>query len=210
MEEKDDGHVWRLYVFHGAQVVWQRRRHRGVYRALEEPRDNLQRKCQHNQVASFLVLGCSWRAVFLVTYVVEFLFLSAAHVMDLDRMSVFAAPQGSRLQTRWALAGRFVMAVIVLGNAVGLSANAAAAVHYHKAAQAITTASVYYAANNTKDGVVFVTFVLRAACSTMYSVAFQVRDTVTESCPGVCDKSMDELHARVPYHDCACIVAGCS
>jgi len=45
-----------------------------------------------------------------------------------------------------------VMAAVVLGNAVGLAANAAAAVHYQKAAQASSTASAYYAANNTKYG----------------------------------------------------------
>ncbi len=35
---------------------------------------------------------------------------------------------------------------------------------------------------------VFVTFVLRAAFSTMVAVAFQLRDTITESCPGLCDE----------------------
>jgi hypothetical protein len=211
----------------------------------------------------FYVLAYSWRAAFLVTYAVEFLCLSAAKLMVLDRMSVFAAPQGARLQTRWAAAGRVVMAAVVLGNAVGLAANAAAAVHYQKAAQAVSTASVYYAANNTEDGgpfdslsqeevqrggsilsvqsfcevavlllivvafavvgvlsarrvsarllgvdaasaaaatgralrrrmlgttaFVFVTFVLRAAFSTRYAVAFQLR-VVGKSCPKLCDE----------------------
>jgi hypothetical protein len=139
MGEKDRGIVWRLYGFHRAHVVWQLRRHLCVCRAHEEPRDNLQRKCQHNQVASFLALGYSWRAVFLVTYAVEFLFLSGA--------------------------------------------------------------------NNTIDGVVFVTCVLQAAFSALYALAFQVTDTVTESCPGVCDKSSGDNGWA---HDCACIVAGCS
>jgi hypothetical protein len=44
------------------------------------------------------------------------------------------------------------MAAVVLGNCVGLAANAAAAVHYHKAAQAASAASAAYAANNTNDG----------------------------------------------------------
>ena len=199
-----------------------------------------------------------------MTYAIEFLCLSAAKLMVVDRMSVFAAPQGARLQKLWALAGRVVMAAVVLGNAVGLAANAAAAVHYHKAAQASGTASAYYAANNTKDGqrfrstsqqelqlggsiasvqsfcevavlllilvafavvgvlsarrvsarllgvdaaspaaatgraarlqmvattaFVFVAFVLRAAFSTMFAVANQLRDTITELCPGVCDE----------------------
>jgi hypothetical protein len=97
-----------------------------------------------------LANGNSWRAAFTVTYAIEFLCLSAAKLMVLDRMAVFAAPQGSRLQKLWALAGRVVMAVVVLGNAVGLAANAAAAVHYQKAAQAMSAASAYNAFNDTE------------------------------------------------------------
>ncbi len=101
------------------------------------------------QQKSLIALAYSWRAPFLVTYAVEFLCLSAAKLMVLDRMSVFAAPQGTRLQKRWAAVGRVVMAVVVLGNAVGLAANIAAAVHYQKAAEAASAESAYYAANNT-------------------------------------------------------------
>ncbi len=80
------------------------------------------------------------------------MFLSAALRMVLDHMSVFAAPD---MRGRWALSGRVVMAAVVLGNAVGLVANAAAAVYYQKAAEATSTASAALAANNTKDGVYF-------------------------------------------------------
>ncbi len=100
---------------------------------------------------SLFALSYSWSSAFLVTYAVEFLCLCAAKLMVLDRMAVFAAPQDEGLQKRWALAGRAVMAAVVLGNAVGLAANAAAAVHFQKAAEADNTASAYYAANNTKD-----------------------------------------------------------
>ena len=65
-------------------------------------------------------LSYSWNSAFLVTYAIEFLCMCAAKLMVLDRMTVFAAPQGTRLQTRWAAAGRVVMAAVVLGNAVGL------------------------------------------------------------------------------------------
>jgi hypothetical protein len=104
------------------------------------------------QKTSLLALAVSWRAAFTVTYAVEFLCLSAANLMVLDRMSVFAAPQGTRLQKWWAAAGRIVMAVVVLGNAVGLAANAAAAAQYQKAAEAASAASALHAANNTIDG----------------------------------------------------------
>ncbi len=48
------------------------------------------------------------------------------------------------------------MAAVVLGNAVGLAANAAAAVYYQSAAQAASTSSAAYAANNIEDGDYFV------------------------------------------------------
>ena len=158
MEEEDRGRVWRLYgwftalmtcgscfgaVAWAAQMMSLANNYKGSF--IEDTA----------QEASLFFLGYSWRAAFLVTYAIEFLCLSAAKLMVLDRMSLFVAPQGTRLQTRWAAAGRFVMAAVVLGNAVGLAANAAAAVQYHKAAQAMSTASAYYAANNTEDGLSF-------------------------------------------------------
>ena len=101
-------------------------------------------------------LSFSWHPAFLVTYAIEFMCMCAAKLMVLDRMMVFAGTlQDVGMQKRWALAGRVVMAAVVLGNAVGLAANAAAAVYYHKAAEADTTASVYYAVNNTADGYEF-------------------------------------------------------
>ena len=84
------------------------------------------------QHLSLVALSDSWASVFLVTYAVEFLCMCAAKLMVLDRMSVFAAPQGTRLQKRWATAGRVVMAVVVLGNAVGLAAHAAAAAFFSR------------------------------------------------------------------------------
>ena len=113
--------------------------------------------------ASLLVAVDSWYSVFLVTYAVEFLCLSAAKLMVLDRMSVFAAPQaeGSAAQKRWTAAGRVVMAAVVLCNAVGLAANAASAVHYQSAAAASSSASERYTANNTEDGDYFIFVVMR-------------------------------------------------
>jgi hypothetical protein len=264
MEEDDRGRVWRLYGWFTAlmacgscvgAVAWAARMMNLVnfFKAntSEDPAEE----------ASLGVLLFSWRAAFLVTYAIELLCLSVAKLMVLDRMSVFAAPQGARLQKWWAAAGRVVMAAVVLGNAVGLAANAAAAVHFQKASEAMVTASASYAANNTKDGdnfyslsqqeaqrggsiesvqsfcevavlllivvafavvgvlsarrvsdrllgvdaasaaaatgralrrrmlgttaFIFVTFVLRAAFSTMYAVANQLR-VIGKSCPDPC------------------------
>jgi hypothetical protein len=79
-------------------------------------------------------LAYHWRAALLVTYPIEFLCLSAAKLMVLDRMAVFAAGEVVRTRQQLAVAGRVMMAVVVTGNAVGLGANVAAAVHHEKAA----------------------------------------------------------------------------
>ena len=102
------------------------------------------------QSDSLFALSYSWFAVYLVTYAIEFLCLSAAKLMVLDRMSVYAAGQDEGSKKRWAAAARAVMAVVVLGNAVGLAANIAAAVHFQRAAEASSTASALFAANSTQ------------------------------------------------------------
>ena len=99
---------------------------------------------------SLFALAYSWAAVFFVMYAIEFLCLSAARLMVLDRMSYFAAGQDEVARKRWAAGGRMVMAVVVLGNAVGLAANVAAAVHFQRAAEASSTASALFAANSTQ------------------------------------------------------------
>jgi hypothetical protein len=155
MEEEDRGRVWRLYGWFTAlmacgscfgAVAWAANMLSLVNffkgNSISDP----------VQSASLLAVSYSWYSVFHVPYAVEFMCMCAAKLMVLDRMMVFAAQQDEGLQTRWALAGRVVMAVVVLGNAVGLAANAAAAVYYHKAAQAESAATAAYAANYTKDG----------------------------------------------------------
>jgi hypothetical protein len=96
MEEEDRGRVWRLYGWFTAlmacgscfgAVAWAAKM-MGLangYNANTIPVDT----AQHT---SLIALACSWRAAFLVTYAIEFLCLSAAKLMVLDRMSVFAAP----------------------------------------------------------------------------------------------------------------------
>jgi hypothetical protein len=102
------------------------------------------------QGRSLIALSFSWAAVFFVTYAIEFLCLSAAKLMVLDRMSDFAVGQGEGTRKRWSAGRRMVMAVVVLGNAVGLAANIAAAVHFQRVAEATSTTSGLFAANNTQ------------------------------------------------------------
>jgi hypothetical protein len=102
------------------------------------------------QQASLAALAQSWAAVFFVMYAIEFMCLSAARLMVLDRMSDFAAGQDEVARKRWAAGGRMVMAVVVLGNTAGLAANIAAAVQIQRAAEASSAASALFAANSTQ------------------------------------------------------------
>ncbi len=74
-----------------------------------------------------------WNAVYVVSGAVEFLFLSSANLLVLDRMSDFAIPDATLRASdmrRWRSWGKGIMAAVVIGNLIGLTANAAAA-HYH-------------------------------------------------------------------------------
>jgi uncharacterized membrane protein len=102
------------------------------------------------QQKSFFALSYNQGAVFFVTYAIEFLCLNAAKLMVLDRMSDFAAGQDEGTRKRWAAGGRIVMAVVVLGNTVGLAANVAVALRLQRAAEASSTASALFAANSTQ------------------------------------------------------------
>jgi hypothetical protein len=102
--------------------------------------------------SSYLAVSLSWLTVYYVTYGIEFLCLSAAKLLVLDRMSDFAVPQGEGLYTRWIAGARAVMVVVVAGNAAGFAANVAASVDSKKAADAASAASSFFFANNTEVG----------------------------------------------------------
>ena len=158
MKKEDRGRVWQLYGWFSAlmacgscvgTVAWAARMMNLLF--VLDARVSPDRA----QQTSLGALAYNWFNVFLVTYGIEVLCSCAATIMVLDRMSAFAAPQGTRLLKWWTSAGRTVMVCLVLGNSVGLAANVAAAVHHQKAAAAWSTASAFYAANNTQDGDVF-------------------------------------------------------
>ena len=93
-----------------------------------------------------------WVAAFVVAYAMEFLCLSAAKLMVLDRMMEFAMRKGEGVWRRWVVGGRVVMAAVVAGNVVGLGGNVAAAVYFQRTAEYNSAASAAFAANNTADG----------------------------------------------------------
>jgi hypothetical protein len=156
MAEEERRRVWSLYGwFCGLMVcgscfgavTWTARMVNLGY--FYTGRDALSRgdRVQH---ASFLALSDSWSILFFVMYAIDFLCLSAARLMVLDRMSDFAAGQDEGTRKRWAAGGRMVMAVVVLGNAVGLVANVAAAVQFQRSSDSASTASALFAANSTQ------------------------------------------------------------
>ena len=99
------------------------------------------------QKASWNARGQYYTAAFLVTYAVEFLCLSTAKLMVLDRMKDFLAKDA--MSRRLAVAGRVVMAVAVVGNVVGLCGNVAAAVYYKQAGDLNTAAAAAFAADKS-------------------------------------------------------------
>ena len=92
-----------------------------------------------------------WIAAFVVAYAMEFLCLSAAKLMVLDRMMEFAMRKGEGVWRRWVAGGRVVMAAVVAGNVVGLGGNVATAMYYQRSAEYFSAASAAFAVNNTAD-----------------------------------------------------------
>ena len=112
--------------------------------------DNLESGRDYLQYYDSLSISYSLYPIFIVPYAIEFLCLSSAKLMVLDRMTDFAAGQDEGTRKRWAAGGRMVMAVVVLGNAVGLAANVAAAVQVQRSAEAASAASALFTANSTQ------------------------------------------------------------
>ena len=104
------------------------------------------------QAAYYLSIAYTSRAVFVVSYAMDYIVLTAARLMVLDQMSDFAAPKEGTARKWWIAAGRGVMAVGVLGNSVGLAANIASSVYHQRAAEDMSKSYAFYAANKSSDG----------------------------------------------------------
>ena len=139
LNEEDRGRVWRLYGWYSGlmafgscvgAVAWtfDMISYVNFFEGYKIPNESQEE------------LGQKWYSAFIVTYTIEFLCLTSAKLMVLGRMSVFLALEGTG--RRWAAAGRFVMAVVVLCNAVALAGSIAAAANYQKDG---TDASAYTA-----------------------------------------------------------------
>jgi len=105
------------------------------------------------QKASVFAQLFSWLAVFMIMNALEFMCLSVAKLMVLDRMAGFAVPKADGTSRRWVVVGgRIVMAAVVAGNVVGLCGNIAAAAQFVQTAGYFSAASAAFTGNNTDDG----------------------------------------------------------
>jgi len=158
MDEEGRRRVWRLYGwFSGLMlcgsmfgaVAWGANMQNLVlnFNAQNNPSSTLTLSQKLSSAAQIR----RWIAAFSVTYAMEFLCLSVAKLMVLDRMKDFAAPKGDGMSRRWVVGGRVVLAAVVAGNVVGLGGNVAAAVYFERTAVFFSAASAAYAANNTAD-----------------------------------------------------------
>ena len=93
-----------------------------------------------------------WNAVYYVAYPIEFMCLSVAKLLVLDRMANFAVAKGDGMSRRLAVGGRVVVAAVVLGNVLGLCAHFVAAAYWKEAADLYSAASAAYDDNNTDAG----------------------------------------------------------
>jgi hypothetical protein len=102
---------------------------------------------------SLRALGQRSRAAFSVTYAIEFLCLSVALLMVLDRMASFVTQRtGGPYLLRWTIAGRIVMGVVVVGNVIGLVCSTIGAVYWQRSSDYQSEAAISFAGNNTQEG----------------------------------------------------------
>jgi hypothetical protein len=85
-------------------------------------------------------------------YAVEFMCLSLAELMVLERMSDFAMSRTDGYPRRWKLLGRAVLGAVLAGDLVGVSSSISAATRLDQIASIWTAASRECAVNNTVAG----------------------------------------------------------
>jgi hypothetical protein len=100
-----------------------------------------------------LSMSRSWFSTFYVAYATEFLALSLAQLLVLDRMSQFLQKQRGGTLSRLCFIGERVATALVLsGNAVGLAGNVVAAVFRQESGALYNMASSSFNANDFAKG----------------------------------------------------------
>jgi hypothetical protein len=102
-----------------------------------------------NQRFAMFALWHQFEAVFSVTYAVDFLCLSVAKLMVLDRLTEFFMAHGDGIKRRWVWCKRIVIAVVVLISVAGLCGNVTAAVYQMETSSSWSRAYAALASNDT-------------------------------------------------------------
>jgi hypothetical protein len=147
MAEEDQRRVWLLYRwFTGLMLcgscigvvswaAWMMK-HENTFKG----EDMVRTKRDPAQAIALAAVANRWDAVFEVCNAIESLFLHMAKLLVLDRLAEFCGAK-----QRWTTGRRVVVAVVAMGNFVGIVAAVVAAVHFQRAAEASDTLSVFLA-----------------------------------------------------------------
>ena len=133
-----------------------------------------------SQISAQHAQTTQWLSAHDVTYPFEFLCLTIAKLLVLDRMKDFASI-GS--EARWVNGRRLVLGGVVVGNAVALVARIVAAVLWNKAGDLASASAAAYAANQTASGGDFeVHNLLKAELSTKFDGIAQYCEVIVLFC----------------------------
>ena len=103
------------------------------------------------QKLSLLVEKRNWEAAFVIPSAIDFVCLSVAKLMVLERMADFAVAKKDGMWRRVAVGGQVVMAAVFVGNAVIFCSSIAASIFIRQSASFYSASSDAYVANNTAD-----------------------------------------------------------
>jgi hypothetical protein len=160
MDDEGRRRVWKLYVWFTAFMfcgccfgafTWSARLQVRLYTLASTLESGTTIESLARLSASRSV-AFNWRAAYTVTYAIEFLFLSIAKLVVLERMIEFSAPQSASKSKRWVFAERIVVGLVVFGNLVGLAGNIASSTYFKAAANSDSNAADSYLLNNTAAG----------------------------------------------------------
>ena len=107
----------------------------------------------HAQTQSLLEQQNNLEAAFFIPYAIDFVCLTVAKLMVLERMADFALAKADGMSRRLAVGGRIVMASVVVGHVVIVSSSVAVAVFLTESASLYSASNAAYAANITNDSI---------------------------------------------------------
>ena len=134
---------------------------------------NQQLNISHADLQLMYARAFRWFIPYVVFYPSEFLFLSVAKLMVLDRIREFAFSKADLMMRRWAAAEKAVTLAVVVGNLVGLCGNVAAAVYFFQAADLDSQSLAAFTANNAHAGNAFADLADRKAVTANFTASIQ-------------------------------------